>query len=117
MKELTKCVNEGHELDDSQVLDAGKALLDERISPDDKAGFLSGLAVKGETPGEIAAFVEVFLERAVDPGLVAGDVEGPLLDVCGTGGDKLDLFNISTAAVFVLAAAGVKVVTGLVRCW
>jgi len=110
MKELTKYVEEGHELDRGQVVEAGRALLDEGISPDEKAGFLSGLAVKGETPGEIAAFVEVFLERAVDPGLLAGDVDGPLLDVCGTGGDKLDLFNISTAAVFVLAAAGVKVV-------
>ncbi len=110
MKELTKHVEEGHELDRRQVLDAGKALLDERVPVDEKAGFLGGLAAKGETPGEIAAFVEVFLERAVDPGLVAADVEGALLDVCGTGGDKLGLFNVSTASVFVLAAAGVNVV-------
>lgn len=110
MKELTKCVKEGRELDRDQVSVAGKALLDEGVPPDDKARFLSELSMKGETPGEIAAFVEVFLERAVDPGLVAAEMGGPLLDVCGTGGDKLNLFNISTASVFVLAAAGVKVV-------
>ena len=38
------------------------------------------------------------------------DCQGPSIDVCGTGGDKLDLFNISTASVFVLAAGGATVV-------
>jgi len=110
MKELTKHVKEEHELDQAQVKAAGEALLDEETAADDKADFLSELATKGETPGEIAAFVELFLDRAVDPGLSPDQLDGPMLDVCGTGGDKLDLFNISTTTIFVLAAAGVKVV-------
>lgn len=110
MKELAKHVKEGHELDKSQVIEAGEALLDEELSAEDKAAFLSELAEKGETPEEIASFVELFLDRAVDPGLSADQLDGPVLDVCGTGGDKLDLFNISTTTIFVLAAAGVKLV-------
>ncbi|MCL4107883.1 UNVERIFIED_CONTAM: hypothetical protein GTU68_001200 [Idotea baltica] len=76
----------------------------------EKADFLRALAQKGETPTEIATFVNEFLKRAVDPGLDKSSLDGPTLDVCGTGGDKLDLFNVSTAGVFVLAACGVKVV-------
>lgn len=110
MKELTKHVKEGKELNRDQVVAAGEALLDESLGADDKADFLSELATKGETPGEIAAFVEVFLDRAVDPGLSSDQLDGPVLDMCGTGGDKLDLFNVSTTTIFVLAAAGVKVV-------
>ncbi|NOX99249.1 MAG: anthranilate phosphoribosyltransferase [Verrucomicrobia bacterium] len=110
MKELTEYLKEGQELDRDQVVVAGDALLDESIAAEEKADFLSELASKGETPGEIAAFVEVFLDRAVDPGLSSDQLDGPVLDMCGTGGDKLDLFNVSTTTIFVLAAAGVKVV-------
>ncbi|MCF6311945.1 MAG: anthranilate phosphoribosyltransferase [Verrucomicrobiales bacterium] len=110
MKDLIQQVKDGRELERAEVMVAGDFLLDEKISVEDKANFLSELASKGETPGEIAAFVETFLQRAVDPGLSSDDLDGPVLDVCGTGGDQLDLFNVSTATIFVLAAAGVKVV-------
>ncbi len=110
MRELIQHVKNGYELNGDQVSTAGEFLLNEKTSPADKADFLSALAVKGETPGEIVSFVETFLDRAVDPGLSPEQLDGPVLDVCGTGGDKLDLFNISTATIFVLAAAGVKVV-------
>ena len=53
---------------------------------------------------------ERFLEQSVDPHLGLLELEGPTLDVCGTGGDQLDLFNISTTAMFVAAAAGAVVV-------
>lgn len=75
-----------------------------------KADFLRALAQKGETDAEIAAFAEAFLKRAVNPGLDPQAMPGPLLDCCGTGGDKLDLFNVSTTSMFVLAAGGVCVV-------
>ena len=75
-----------------------------------KADFLRALSQKGETDEEIAGFAEAFLQRAVDPGLDPGALPGPLLDCCGTGGDKLDLFNVSTTSMFVLAAGGVCVV-------
>jgi anthranilate phosphoribosyltransferase len=75
-----------------------------------KAAYLRALRAKGETATEIAAFARALLARAVDPGIAPENVPGPMLDVCGTGGDKLDLFNISTTAMFVLAASGVCVV-------
>ncbi|MEM7015126.1 MAG: anthranilate phosphoribosyltransferase [Verrucomicrobiota bacterium] len=110
MQELTDQVKGGAELSADDVENAAQQLLDESADPGAKAEFLKAFAAKGETPGEIAAFVDAFLKRAVDPGLSADDVDGPMLDVCGTGGDKLNLFNVSTTCIFVLAAAGISVV-------
>ena len=75
-----------------------------------KADFLKALRAKGETAAEIAAFVRALLARAIDPQLNPAQLPGPMLDVCGTGGDRLELFNISTTAMFVLAAGGACVV-------
>ncbi len=110
MNDLTEHLRGGAALDETQIDTSTAALLDESIDAESKADFLSALAEKGETPGEIAGFVKAFLEHAVDPGLDAASVDGPLIDVCGTGGDKLGMFNVSTTAVFVLAACGAKVV-------
>ncbi len=94
----------------TEIRDVATALLDPFVPNPAKADFLRALSVKGETPMEIAGLVEAFLERAVDPGLRPGAVNGPMLDVCGTGGDKLQLFNVSTTVMFVAAAAGAVVV-------
>ncbi len=110
MRELTELLSSGTELSASQVATAATALLDEGLDNAEKAAFLKALAARGETPAEIAAFVAAFLDRAVDPGFTPADCSGPTIDVCGTGGDKLDLFNISTASVFVLAGGGACVV-------
>ncbi|MEM9081030.1 MAG: anthranilate phosphoribosyltransferase, partial [Verrucomicrobiota bacterium] len=61
---------------------------------------------KGETAAEISYFVEVFLENAVGVDLEGAGLEGPTIDVCGTGGDQLNLFNVSTTSMFVIAAGG-----------
>lgn len=110
MNELTEHLRGGAALNETQIGIATAALLDESIDAEFKAKFLFALAEKGETSGEIAGFVNAFLEHAVDPGLDAASIDGPLIDVCGTGGDKLGMFNVSTSAVFVLAACGAKVV-------
>jgi anthranilate phosphoribosyltransferase len=68
------------------------------------AAFIVGLRLKGETIDELTGLVEAM--RAV---AVPVDVAGPLVDVVGTGGDRVGTFNISTAAAFVAAAAGAKV--------
>ena len=107
MKELTKHLKNGDDLDDQQVADAAEALLDTTIKNPVKADFLEALSTKGETPGEIAAFVNEFLKHAVVPELKY--MRKPVIDVCGTGGDKLGMFNVSTATVFVLAAGGCAV--------
>ena len=109
MLELTELLESGNDLNQSQIAMAAEALLKEDDETVTKTEFLKALSAKGETPAEIAAFVEAFLGHAVDPGFRPKDCNGPTIDVCGTGGDKLDLFNISTASVFVLAGGGLTV--------
>ena len=110
MQRLLPKLAAGESLDPSEVKEAAAALLDPSAPDADKAALLEALANKGETPGEIAAFVHEFLGYSVDPGVVSADLPGPTIDVCGTGGDKLDLFNVSTTSMFVVAAAGGVVV-------
>jgi anthranilate phosphoribosyltransferase len=98
------------ELSPREVQVAAELLLDSAVPDGKKERLLEALAQKGESPGEIAGFCEVFLDHAVDPHLGLLDLEGPTLDVCGTGGDQLDLFNVSTTAMFIAAAAGAVVV-------
>lgn len=100
----------GTELDPRQIHTAAELLLDERVADEKKARLLEALALKGETAAEVAGFVEAFLDHAVDPRVDVEAFEGPTIDVCGTGGDKLDLFNVSTTSMFVAAGAGAVVV-------
>src|SRR5690606_33415414 len=69
------------------------------------AGFLVGLRAKGETIDEIVGFRDAILEAAV-PLPVSPDV----LDIVGTGGDRIGTVNVSTTAAIVIAATGVPVV-------
>lgn len=71
------------------------------------AAFITALRMKGETETEIAAFARVMRDCAVTLRPV---VSGIMVDTCGTGGDNASTFNISTAAAFVAAGAGVPVV-------
>jgi anthranilate phosphoribosyltransferase len=69
--------------------------------------FLTAMSMKGETNTEIAACAGVLRDHAA---AVRPQVRGTLVDTCGTGGDLQGTFNISTAAAFVAAGAGVPVV-------
>ncbi len=69
------------------------------------AGFLIGLAMKGERPQEIVGLARTMRENAV--GLSKS--YAPVFDTCGTGGDRSGTFNISTCAAIVLASCGVRV--------
>jgi anthranilate phosphoribosyltransferase len=70
------------------------------------AAFLTALRMKGEAVEELIAFASVMKEhcRQIHP-----KVQGRLVDTCGTGGDKVKTFNVSTSAAFVIAGAGVTV--------
>jgi anthranilate phosphoribosyltransferase len=70
------------------------------------AGFAVGLRAKGETPEELAALVRTML-RFADRVEVSGDA--PLVDTCGTGGDRAGTINVSTMAALIVAGAGAKV--------
>ena len=110
MDALIHHLEEKLELTSREVEVAAALLLDPAAPDAKKERLLEALARKGETPAEIAGFVEAFLEQAVDPHLGLLELEGPTLDVCGTGGDQLDLFNVSTTAMFIAAAAGAVIV-------
>lgn len=110
MKALTEHLSTDQPLTEEQVEEAATQLLDESVDVDEKAAFLESLSSKGETPGEITAFVSSFLKRAVRPPVDIDTLRGPSIDVCGTGGDKLNLFNVSTTSMFILAAGGAVVV-------
>ncbi len=69
------------------------------------AGFLVGLRMKGETPHEIAGCAKAMIEKAVK---IDFNDEN-LIDTCGTGGDEVGTFNISTASAIVASACGAKV--------
>ena len=73
-------------------------------TPSQIAGFLVALRMKGETADEIAGFART--ARAMATPI---EVEGALLDTCGTGGDGLATFNISTLSAIVAAACGARV--------
>ncbi len=104
---ILKHLASGRSLNAEQINTAAAFLVEAEESAETKANFLRALAKKGETPAEIAGFVQEFLKLAVDPGLDRAKLCGPTLDVVGTGGDKLHLFNVSTTAMFILAAGGV----------
>lgn len=110
MDALIHHLEQRQDLTPREVEVAAELLLDAAAPDDKKARLLEALAHKGESPAEIAGFVEAFLGHAVDPHVGLLDLEGPTLDVCGTGGDKLHLFNVSTTAMFIAAAAGAVVV-------
>lgn len=96
------------ELSAGEVREVTRWLLDESVSAEAKADFLGALHRRGETSSEVVALADEMLSRAV-PFEVTPDLR-PVLDVCGTGGDKLGLFNISTAVMFVAAGAGARLV-------
>jgi anthranilate phosphoribosyltransferase len=106
MKEYIRMLAGGTDLSAEDSKKAMTSIFSGESTPAQTAAFLSLLAVKGETPTEIAAFAEVMREHAAK---VHPKVSGTLVDVCGTGGDAVKTFNVSTTAMFLVAAAGVAV--------
>lgn len=106
MKSILESLRGGRELDTLECNSLAETLLDDSVKDASKAELLKALAAKGETSREIAGLVEAFLVRAVDPQIERLKLESPTLDIVGTGGDRLNLFNVSTTSMFVAAGAG-----------
>ncbi|HKW69591.1 MAG TPA: anthranilate phosphoribosyltransferase [Candidatus Dormibacteraeota bacterium] len=97
---LVKCEN----LSEGEASAAFEVIIRGDATPSQIAGFLIALRMKGETAEEIAGFART--ARAMATPI---QVEGALLDTCGTGGDGLATFNISTLAAIVAASCGARV--------
>jgi len=110
MKALTARLNAGLDLNAGDIGVAVALLLSDTTEDAVKLDFLTALHRKGETVDEIVYFVQQLIDRAVDPLIDPKNVPGPMIDVCGTGGDGIDLFNVSTTIMFILAAGGATVV-------
>jgi anthranilate phosphoribosyltransferase len=84
-------------------------ILDGNATDAQIAAFAVALRAKGETPEELAALVRTMLAYADRVEVLAEEDGGPLIDTCGTGGDRSHTFNISTVAALVVAGSGVRV--------
>jgi len=102
---LARCI-EHREIFHDEMLTLMRSLMRGDMSPQVASALLMGLRVKKETVGEITAAAQVMREFATP--VTVPDPAG-LLDMCGTGGDGSHTFNISTAAMFVAAAAGARI--------
>ena len=91
-------------LTEDEAASAFEVIMRGDATPAQIAGFVVALRMKGETADEITGFART--ARAMATPI---EVEGPLLDTCGTGGDGLATFNISTLAAIVAAASGARV--------
>ena len=104
---LTEQLRAGTDLATDQVTEAVEHMTSEETSAEVKAEFLTALAKKGESHGELAVFATELRNRATEVPLDEATRAGEILDVCGTGGDGLNTFNISTTVALLCAAAGV----------
>ena len=109
LEQLTRHLSCANHLSEEQIRLAVEQLVDESVAPGMKADFLCHLALKGETVEEIAAFARALREKSIQPPLDVETRSREILDVCGTGGDRLNTFNISTTVAIICAAAGVTV--------
>ncbi|MEY3579791.1 MAG: anthranilate phosphoribosyltransferase [Pseudomonadota bacterium] len=102
---LLRCI-ENREIFHDEMLDLFRQIMGGEMSPVMIAALTMGLRVKKESVGEIAAAAQVMREFAAK---VTVENSDNLLDIVGTGGDGANTFNISTASMFVAAAAGARV--------
>ncbi|MEI6323447.1 MAG: anthranilate phosphoribosyltransferase [bacterium] len=96
-------------LSNEEIALAIELLCDQGVPTKLKEEFLTQLNQREESAEELAGFSLELLKRAVRPE-IDRDENRPLVELCGTGGDKAGLLNISTAAMFVVAGAGGRVV-------
>ena len=99
----TARLRNGQDLTFDEMSKSMDELLSSDISDSEKAEFLKNLSRKGETDDELYAMLSKIDEHGIH---ISPTCKGTIIDVCGTGGDSMQTFNISTAAAFVISAAG-----------
>ena len=97
---------EGYSLTSDESGEIMREVMSGKATNSQTAAFLTALRMKGEAVEELIAFASVMREQTSQ---IHPHVYGRLVDTCGTGGDKIKTFNVSTAAAFVIAGAGIAV--------
>ena len=97
---------EGYSLTSYESGEIMREVMSGKATNSQTAAFLTALRMKGEAVEELIAFASVMREQSSQ---IHPRVHSRLVDTCGTGGDKIKTFNVSTAAAFVIAGAGVAV--------
>jgi anthranilate phosphoribosyltransferase len=103
LAQLTTKLEAGSDLSISNMNSAMDMLLSDKVPDEQKADFLQKLSKKGETDEELFAMLGKMDEYGIH---ISPKCQGTIIDMCGTGGDNLQTFNISTTAAFVVAASG-----------
>ena len=101
---IAALINDRRDLTEDEAADALDDVFRGEATPALLSAFLVALRMKGETVDEIVGMASTMRDHSLRV-----EVDGPLLDTCGTGGDGRGTFNVSTAAAFVAAGAGARV--------
>ena len=102
-KSISKLI-EGKDLSMDEAMEVMEIIMDGDATSAQIAAFITALRVKGETPEEIAGMASIMRNKSVSV-----QVNKPVLDTCGTGGDGANTLNISTATGLLVSSAGVTV--------
>jgi anthranilate phosphoribosyltransferase len=102
---LSKLVSK-KDLSEDEAYNSMIEMVNGDVSDIQSAAFLTALALKGESSGEITGFVKAMRSVCIE---ISTTLEDPLVDTCGTGGDKFKTFNVSTISAIIAASSGVAV--------
>jgi len=104
IREAIALLVSGHSLLADQAAQVMEEIMNGEVTAAQFGAFVTALRLKGETADEIAGLAKTMRAKAVRV-----VINEPVVDTCGTGGDNSSTFNISTAAAFVAAGAGVRI--------
>ena len=104
IREAIEKLIRGADLTQEEAAQVMEEIMTGEATPAQFGAFVIGLRLKGETVDEMTGLAAVMRDKSLKV-----DFEGPSVDTCGTGGDDLGTFNISTTAAFVVAGAGIVV--------
>ena len=101
---IAKVVNQ-EDMQETEMMEVMNEIMEGKATPAQIAAFITGLRIKGETVDEVTGAARIMKQKATRI-----DARSSIIvDTCGTGGDGMKTFNISTTAAFVVAAAGITV--------
>ena len=104
IEEAINEVSEGRNLTAMQAQEVMEEIIEGEATDAQVGAYVTALSMKGETADELSVSAEVLRKHSKDI-----DTKGDIMDIVGTGGDDINTFNISTAAMFVVAASGISV--------